>query len=243
MISSIRNANKKWLNGLVILILFVLLGNMKPNPLDIPSFGSLDSRVQAMLKSKQVHNPQMNRQKDSAVQTEQVGPIFTSSTYEERFSSSKIKTDIHFLRSEPKKQKSIADMNEQELAERFRAVEVTATGYYAGVESTGKEPGHPEYGITYSGVKVKRDTVSTIAADLDLFPLGTILWIPDYGFGIVADIGSAIKGHVIDLYFQTKDAVFEEWGKRTLKVYVIEEGSGKLTEEMFEQKNKAYKAI
>lgn len=30
---------------------------------------------------------------------------------------------------------------------------VTATGYTAGYESTGKSQGHPEYGITYSGVK------------------------------------------------------------------------------------------
>src|SRR3954470_19834263 len=34
---------------------------------------------------------------------------------------------------------------------------VLATGYTAGYESTGKGPNHPEYGITYSGVSVKRD--------------------------------------------------------------------------------------
>ena len=75
-------------------------------------------------------------------------------------------------------------------------MKVTATGYTAGYESTGKKPGHPQYGITYSGVKVKRDrnTLSTIAADPDVFPLGSILYIPGYGYGIVADIGSAIKG-------------------------------------------------
>lgn len=49
-------------------------------------------------------------------------------------------------------------------------VTVVATGYTAGYESTGKRPNHPDYGITYSGVKVRRDkkTVSTIAADLKL---------------------------------------------------------------------------
>lgn len=52
---------------------------------------------------------------------------------------------------------------------------VVATGYTAGVESTGKQPDHPSYGITYSGVKVKRDLYSTVAADLDVFPIGTIL--------------------------------------------------------------------
>ncbi len=53
--------------------------------------------------------------------------------------------------------------------------EVLATGYTAGYESTGKYPESPSYGITYSGVKVKRDLFSTIAADLAVFPLGTIL--------------------------------------------------------------------
>src|SRR5699024_9599553 len=54
---------------------------------------------------------------------------------------------------------------------------VVATGYTAGAESTGKSPGHPQYGITYSGVNVTRDLYSTIAADLSVFPLGTILYI------------------------------------------------------------------
>ena len=39
---------------------------------------------------------------------------------------------------------------------KYRSIEMTATGYTSGIESTGKRPGHPEYGITYSGVKVKR---------------------------------------------------------------------------------------
>lgn len=115
---------------------------------------------------------------------------------------------------------------------RFKAVEVTATGYYAGIESTGKTPGHPEYGVTYSGLKVTRDVAafSTIAADPAVFPIGTVLYIPGYGYGVVADTGGAIKGRRIDLYFETKDQVYREWGKRTLNVFVVKEGSGKINE-------------
>lgn len=114
--------------------------------------------------------------------------------------------------------------------DRMAAVEVVATGYSAGKESTGKEPGHPEYGITFSGVKVVRDenSFSTIAADPKVFPIGTVLYIPGYGYGIVADTGSAIKGKKIDLYFETKDQVYKEWGKKKLEVFVIKHGSGKL---------------
>nr|WP_309100322.1 3D domain-containing protein [Fredinandcohnia onubensis] len=108
---------------------------------------------------------------------------------------------------------------------------VVATGYTAGVESTGKDANHPSYGITYSGVKVKRDLYSTIAADLDVFPIGTILFIPDYGYGVVADKGGAIKGNKIDLYYDTVDDVYKKWGKKTLDVYVIKMGDGRISEE------------
>ncbi|NCU16867.1 3D domain-containing protein [Pallidibacillus pasinlerensis] len=114
---------------------------------------------------------------------------------------------------------------------------VVATGYTAGFESTGKNPGDPSYGITYSGVKVKRDLFSTIAADVNVFPIGTILFIPDYGFGVVADTGSAIKGNKIDLYYETVEDVYNEWGKRTVDVYVIKMGDGKITSEELENLN------
>lgn len=120
---------------------------------------------------------------------------------------------------------------------QYPAQKVVATGYTAGKESTGKSPGHPAYGITYSGVKVKRDLYSTIAADLDVFPIGTVLFIPGYGYGVVADTGSAIKGAKIDLYFETVEDVYKKWGKREVTVYTVKRGNGRLTEEMLRQLN------
>ncbi|TYR78709.1 hypothetical protein FZC66_18240 [Priestia megaterium] len=114
---------------------------------------------------------------------------------------------------------------------RYPTHSVLATGYTAGYESTGKNPNHPSYGVTYSGVKVKRDLYSTIAADLSIFPIGTILFIPGYGYGVVADKGGAIKGNHLDLYFETVTDVYEMWGKKELNVYVIQKGDGTLTEQ------------
>lgn len=114
---------------------------------------------------------------------------------------------------------------------KYRSMEVTATGYTAGRESTGKTKGHPEYGITYSGVKVKRDLYSTIAADLRVFPIGTILFVPGYGYGVVADKGGAIKGNRLDLYYETVRDVYNQWGKKKLNVYIVKMGNGKLTEQ------------
>lgn len=120
---------------------------------------------------------------------------------------------------------------------KYPSTVVVATGYTAGVESTGKTPDHPEYGITYSGVRVKRDLYSTIAADLNVFPIGTILFIPGYGYGVVADKGGAIKGNRVDLYYDTVEDVYKYWGKKTVQVYIVKKGDGKLSEEELKRLN------
>lgn len=120
---------------------------------------------------------------------------------------------------------------------QYPSTTVVATGYTAGVESTGKTPDHPAYGITYSGVRVKRDLYSTIAADLRVFPIGTILFIPGYGYGVVADKGGAIKGNRIDLYYDTVEDVYKYWGKKTVEVYVVKKGDGKLSEDELKKLN------
>jgi 3D (Asp-Asp-Asp) domain-containing protein len=131
------------------------------------------------------------------------------------------------LSSAEVKQRSLED--EMNLT-RYPSVHVTATGYTAGQESTGKSKSHPAYGITKSGLKVRRDLYSTIAADPAVFPIGTVLWIPGYGYGVVADTGSAIKGNRLDLFYNTVDEVYKKWGKKNIDVYIVERGDGKLTE-------------
>lgn len=148
----------------------------------------------------------------------------------------RIEKELPSVHPETVSRSSIDDLEHQVDAkpdhlDKYPAQEVVATGYTAGVESTGKTPDHPAYGITYSGVKVKRDIYSTIAADPDVFPIGTILYVPDYGYGVVADTGSAIKGKKIDLYFETVKDVYDEWGKKTVTVYTVSKGEGKITEE------------
>lgn len=61
-----------------------------------------------------------------------------------------------------------------------------------------------------------------VAVDPDLIPLGSRLWIPGYGHAIADDTGGWIKGHRIDIRCQTDDAM-DEWGRRKLRVYVLEE--------------------
>ncbi|EFM10022.1 3D domain protein [Paenibacillus curdlanolyticus YK9] len=137
---------------------------------------------------------------------------------------------------------AVIDKADGDELEGPATVEVVATGYTAGVESTGKRPGHPQYGITYSGVKVRRGRMSTIAADPKVFPIGTLLYIPNYGYGVVADTGSAIKGKRIDLYFESIKQVYSQWGKRKVKVRVLKKGNGKLSQAWLNSVNEALAA-
>lgn len=109
---------------------------------------------------------------------------------------------------------------------RYPSEMVTATGYTAGRESTGKEPSDPAYGTTRSGVRVRQGIFSTVAADPNQFPIGTLLYIPNYGFGVVADTGKAIKGRRIDLYFDTVADVYREWEKRRFAFISSPTGGG-----------------
>ena len=73
-----------------------------------------------------------------------------------------------------------------------------------------------EVGVTADGT-VGRQGV--IAADTRYFPFGTVMHVPGYGYGVVHDTGSAIKGRHIDLFFTShEDASI--WGNQHLLVEV-----------------------
>lgn len=99
-----------------------------------------------------------------------------------------------------------------------RALKMTATAYDATFESCGKHPDHPQYGITYSGLRVRPGIV---AVDPKVIPLGTYLYVEGYGEALAADKGGAIKGNRIDLYYESPEDV-AKYGKRAVKVYVLD---------------------
>ena len=55
--------------------------------------------------------------------------------------------------------------------------------------------------------------------DPQLIPLGTKLHVPGYGPGLAADVGYAIKGKIIDVWFPTM-AKARQWGRRTVTITV-----------------------
>jgi 3D (Asp-Asp-Asp) domain-containing protein len=98
-----------------------------------------------------------------------------------------------------------------------RKLKVTATAYTAGPESTGKTPEHPAFGITFSGWKAD---IGVIAVDPEVIPLGSIVYVPGYGYAIALDRGGAIKGNRIDLFFHDPQKALE-WGVREVEIIVI----------------------
>ena len=47
--------------------------------------------------------------------------------------------------------------------------------------------------------------------------MGTHIWVPGYGEAVAADVGSAIIGDRVDLWFPTL-AQAQAWGLRTLTI-------------------------
>jgi 3D (Asp-Asp-Asp) domain-containing protein len=71
--------------------------------------------------------------------------------------------------------------------------------------------------FTYRGNFLRKGLV---AVDPDIIPLGTKLYVPEYGYAIADDIGGAIQGHRIDLAMETVDEAFN-YGRRHITAYII----------------------
>ncbi|MEG6521309.1 3D domain-containing protein [Desulfotomaculum sp. 1211_IL3151] len=60
-----------------------------------------------------------------------------------------------------------------------------------------------------------------VAVDPTVIPLGTKLYVENYGYAVAADTGSDIKGNRIDVFFNSYDQAIH-WGRCTIKVHLVE---------------------
>jgi 3D (Asp-Asp-Asp) domain-containing protein len=88
-----------------------------------------------------------------------------------------------------------------------------ATSYTAA--TSGKEKGHPLYGITYLGWRARKGIV---AVDPRVINLRTRVYVPGYGVGVAADTGGKIKGRRIDLCYD--EGELKLW-RRWVNVYLL----------------------
>ncbi|WP_369750407.1 3D domain-containing protein [Brevibacillus sp. CF112] len=59
-----------------------------------------------------------------------------------------------------------------------------------------------------------------MAADWDVLPPGTIVYIEGLGERIVEDKGGGVNGRHIDLYFDDLDTALE-WGRQKRQVWIV----------------------
>lgn len=78
--------------------------------------------------------------------------------------------------------------------EYWRKIPMLVTPYSAA--TSGKDPDHPRYGITRSGLPAG---YGLVAVDPKVIPLMTDLYIPGYGPGLAADTGGLVLGKHVDL--------------------------------------------
>lgn len=79
-------------------------------------------------------------------------------------------------------------------------------------------------GTTASGLPADE---SVIAVDPNVIPLNTKVYVKgdygDFGIRIAADIGGGIKNNIIDVYLNSDNPLFADFGWRNVKVYFIEQ--------------------
>lgn len=91
-----------------------------------------------------------------------------------------------------------------------RVMYVTATAYSA------LDPGNSPY--TASGTLVRH---GVIAVDPSVIPLGTHVFIPNYGEAVAEDIGWGIKGAMIDVAFDTHEEALM-FGRQEIEIYIMD---------------------
>lgn len=88
-------------------------------------------------------------------------------------------------------------------------ITVEATAYSA------QDPGNSAH--TASGTPVRH---GVIAVDPSFIPIGTHVYIPNYGEAVAEDIGWGVQGNTIDVAFDTHEEALA-FGRQVLEIYVL----------------------
>lgn len=92
-----------------------------------------------------------------------------------------------------------------------------AVGWVTTMHASAYHPSDGDgYGITATGTKAGHGTV---AVDPSVIPLGSKVFIPNYGEAVAADTGGAIVGNRIDLCMDTFQECYS-FGRRDVEVFV-----------------------
>lgn len=104
-------------------------------------------------------------------------------------------------------------------------VEFEATAYCACEKCCGTWAENRPDGIVYTASGAVAQEGVTIAADWDVLPAGTVVYIDGLGERVVQDRGGAVKGNAVDVYFEDHDEALV-FGRQTVRLYIVEGGDG-----------------
>jgi 3D (Asp-Asp-Asp) domain-containing protein len=140
---------------------------------------------------------------------EEIPPVTLTSTY----------TLAGEVEEEPKRKESTVSIaHEVEEIEKVEYEIYEVTAYTAGFESTGKNPDHPLYGVTASGVYVQENHTLACGPEHEF---GTRIYIPYFDNEFECqDRGGAITKGKLDVYIANLNEALE-FGRRELEVIVI----------------------
>ena len=120
----------------------------------------------------------------------------------------------------PKPSTGIIPLPEQSEAPEDVWVAVTATAYCPCDKCCGAWAENRPDGIVYTASGAIAQEGVTIAADWDVYPPGTVLYIEGLGEYTVQDRGGAIKGQKIDIYFENHEDALQ-FGRQEVTIKVI----------------------
>ncbi|WP_349774428.1 3D domain-containing protein [Mesobacillus maritimus] len=96
-----------------------------------------------------------------------------------------------------------------------KVITVDATAYTAECEGCS--------GVTKLGVDLKSNpSEKIIAVDPEVIPLGSKVYVENYGYATAADIGGGINGYEIDVFIPEEEAAVD-WGRQQVKVTIVED--------------------
>ena len=134
------------------------------------------------------------------------------SIYQGNLKVEEIKAKAEAEAAIPSRGESITDTStpgESSGSTALSTLTMQSTAYTGGtLTATGSKPVYNPGGI------------STIAVDPNVIPLGSKVYVSGYGTAIAADTGGAIKGNIIDVYFNS-EADCIAWGRRTVTVEIL----------------------
>ncbi len=94
-----------------------------------------------------------------------------------------------------------------------KKMQCEATAYYPGFDCNGSWGNKTAMGYECMPGR--------IAVDPNVIPLGSRLFVENYGYCVAVDTGGAIKGNIIDVCFWTRDECIN-WGRRDVMVYILQ---------------------